>query len=163
MEVLICSILFILVTFALTRLVKKKRIALSQAIAVELLFVFIILVIASTVFTRTSNGIHTFKLIPFWSWWKALSGKLNYLREIVLNMLLFLPFGLLLPFAFQKKISPYYAFLTGTLFSLIIECNQLLLCRGLFEWDDMIDNGIGAMIGCILSNKIIKIVNKRRK
>lgn len=163
-ELLVFVVLFVLVTYVFVRLFKEKRIVLSQVFASELLFVFIMIVLASTVFTRTPNGMHTCKLIPFWSWLEAASGNLGYLEEIVLNIILFLPAGLLLPFVFHKKILLRYAFLAGVWFSFVIECSQLIFCRGLFEWDDMIDNSIGAMIGCIISNQIVqKIWEKRIK
>ena len=145
-EVLFFVILFVLVTYVLVRLFKKKRIVLSQVFAGEFLFVFI----------------RTYELTPFWSWWEAASGNLGLLREIVLNIILFLPIGILLPFVFGKKILLRYALLAGISFSFIVECSQLLFCRGLFEWDDIIDNSIGAIIGCIISNQIVQRFGKNR-
>lgn len=162
-EVLIFVILFVLVTSVLVRLFKKKRIVLSQVFVGELLFIYIMIVLASTVFTRTSNGMQLCKLVPFWSWLEAASGNRGYLKEIVLNIILFLPAGILLPFVFCKKILFRYAFMAGVFFSFVIECSQLILCRGLFEWDDMIDNTIGAVTGCMISNYIIKKFGKDEK
>ncbi len=159
-EIVFFTVLFILVTFILARLVRKKSIFLSQAVAGDALFVFVMIVLASTVFTRTPNGMHNYELIPFWSWAEAASGNLEYLKEIGLNMILFLPAGLLLPFVFHKKILIRYAVLLGASGSAIIECSQLIFCRGLFEWDDMIGNSIGTMIGCIISNQIVQKIQK---
>lgn len=44
----------------------------------------------------------------------------------------------------------------GLVFSFFIEASQLVLHRGLFEWDDMIHNSLGAMIGSIIANKIFE-------
>lgn len=159
-ELLFFAILFISVTYVLVRLFRKKRIVLSQVLASEILFVFVMLVLASTVFTRTPNSMYTYKLMPFWSWVEAASGDLEYLQEIVLNIILFLPGGVLLPFVFHKKILLRYSFFAGVLSSFVIECSQLIFCRGLFEWDDIIDNSIGAMIGCIIANQIVKNKNE---
>lgn len=158
-EIVFFIVLFVLVTFILARLVKKKSIFLSQAVAGDVLFVFVMIVLASTVFTRTPNGMHNYELIPFCSWAEAASGNLEYLKEIVLNMILFLPAGLLLPFVFHKKTLVRHAVLFGALCSFIIECSQLFFCRGLFEWDDMIGNSIGTMIGCIISNQIVQKIH----
>ena len=162
-ELLLFIVLFVLVTSVLVRLFKKKRIVLSQVFAGELLFIYIMIVLASTVFTRTSNGMQLCKLVPFWSWLEATSGNRGYLKEIVLNIILFLPAGILFPFVWGKKILLRYAFMAGVSFSFVIECSQLILCRGLFEWDDMIDNTIGAVIGCMISNYIIKKFGKDEK
>lgn len=162
-ELLLFIVLFVLVTSVLVRLFKKKRIVLSQVFVGELLFIYIMIVLASTVFTRTSNGMQLCKLVPFWSWLEAASGNRGYLKEIVLNIILFLPAGILFPFVWGKKILLRYAFMAGVSFSFVIECSQLILCRGLFEWDDMIDNTIGAVIGCMISNYIIKKFGKDEK
>lgn len=162
-ELLLFIVLFVLVTSVLVRLFKKKRIVLSQVFAGELLFIYIMIVLASTVFTRTPKGMRSCKLVPFWSWLEAASGNRGYLKEIVLNIILFLPAGILLPFVFCKKILFRYAFMAGVFFSFVIECSQLILCRGLFEWDDMIDNTIGAVTGCMISNYIIKKLGKDEK
>ena len=161
-EVLFFVILFFIATIVFMQLFKKKKIVLSQVFAGELLFVFTMIVLASTVFTRTPNGMHKYELIPFWSWLEAASGNLEYLKEIVLNMILFFPAGLLLPFVFHKKILIRYAALLGVSGSAVIECSQLIFCRGLFEWDDMIGNSIGTMIGCIISNQIVHKIWKNK-
>lgn len=32
----------------------------------------------------------------------------------------------------------------------IIEVCQLIFMRGLFEWDDILHNGLGCMVGCLV-------------
>ena len=155
-ELVFFSIIFLGVTFIGHMLLKKKKIKVSQFIAGESLFLFLVVVLASTVFTRTSNGVRTYELIPFWSWYEIIAGNTALFEEIVLNMVLLLPAGILLPFLFDKKIKWYKAFALGFIFSAFIEICQLVFCRGLFEWDDMIHNALGAMVGCIVSNKIFE-------
>lgn len=40
--------------------------------------------------------------------------------------------------------------------SATIELSQLIFMRGLFEWDDMIHNGLGYMAGCLFTNFFVK-------
>ena len=134
--------------------VQKKRIVLSQVIASELLFVFLAIVLASTVFTRTPSGVHDYELLPFWSWREVIAGDRLMLEEILLNMILLAPAGFLFPFVFRKKIVWYKAFLMGVEFSTLIEVSQFLLCRGLFEWDDILHNVLGAMAGCGVAERL---------
>ena len=155
-ELVFFFIIFLGVTFIGYMLLKNKKIKVSQFIAGESLFLFLVVVLASTVFTRTSNGVHTYELIPFWSWYEIITGNTALFEEIVLNMILLLPAGMLLPFVFDKKIKWYKAFVVGFIFSAFIEVCQLVLCRGLFEWDDMIHNALGAIVGCIVSNKVFE-------
>ncbi|MBU5430275.1 VanZ family protein [Kineothrix sp. MSJ-39] len=165
------ELLFFLVVFAAAlvlavRLVKAGRIRKEQAFCSLLALAFLAVVYASTVFTRTP-GTRQYQLELFWSWkeiWHiGKNGRLGslphnlLLQENLLNMVLLFPFGLLLPFIKNRKITWWEGFLAGGFVSASIECLQLILCRGLFEWDDMIHNGIGCMIGCILADVIREI------
>ncbi len=82
------------------------------------------------------------------------------LKESLLNMVLLFPAGLLLPFVFHKKMSWWRGLLIGALISGIIESCQFVFCRGLFEWDDIIHNGFGCMVGCVLGSGLVR---SRRK
>ena len=113
-------------------------------------------VLSSTVLTRIPSKERLYKLVPFWSWKEVIRGNIEFLEENLLNLILLFPFGFLLPFAFYRKISWYKALFAGVIFSFFIEISQLILCRGLFECDDIIHNSLGAMIGCIIANKIFE-------
>ena len=63
------------------------------------------------------------------------------------------------------KIKWRTAFFIGILISAVIEVSQLVFMRGLFEWDDMIHNGVGCMFGGMIGNvfftlKITKVQNE---
>ena len=75
---------------------------------------------------------------------------------ISLNFILLLPAGILLPLIANHKIKWYQALLIGILLSATIELSQLIFMRGLFEWDDMIHNGLGCMAGCLFTNIFVK-------
>lgn len=66
-----------------------------------------------------------------------------------------LPLGLCLPLAYGKSITWKKGLLIGICISFSIELLQLILCRGLFEFDDIIHNSLGFFIGILMSNKII--------
>ena len=54
------------------------------------------------------------------------------------------------------------ALLAGFLVSVVIELSQLIFKRGLFEWDDMIHNALGCMLGCWVMNWIfVKLRNRK--
>ena len=52
--------------------------------------------------------------------------------------------------------------LLAVCFSLAIEISQLLLMRGMFEWDDLISNGIGAILGCLVYMEAERRLPERR-
>lgn len=137
-------------------LYKAKRIKSTQVIAAILLFLFLSVVFASTVFTRTP-GIRQYELIPFWSWYEIfVNCRVGLLRENILNVLLLFPMGILLKPLFGRKIRPFTAFLLGAAVSAAIEVSQLVFRRGLFEWDDMLHNGLGCMLGFMVCSRCWK-------
>lgn len=70
------------------------------------------------------------------------------------NILLFIPFGMLCPLFTKKSYGIVYIF-TGFLFSLLIECSQLLNNRS-SDVDDLIMNTSGAIIGYIIYKFILE-------
>lgn len=116
--------------------------------------------VGSTVFTRTGT-IRQYELVPFWSWRDIIRyHDWTLLKENLLNCILLLPAGVLLPIIANHKIKWYQALAVGILVSAIIEFSQLIFMRGLFEWDDMIHNGLGCMIGCLFANIFRKKKNR---
>ena len=97
----------------------------------------------------------------FWSWRDIIRyHDWTLLKENLLNCILLLPAGVLLPIIANHKIKWYQALAVGILVSAIIEFSQLIFMRGLFEWDDMIHNGLGCMIGCLFANIFRKKKNR---
>lgn len=129
---------------------------MSQAIAGLVLIIFLGVVFGSTVFTRIPT-IRRYELLLFWSWKTVIiNHNWEMLKENLLNCVLLLPMGMLLPITFRKKFSWTEGFMYGFFVSAIIETSQLILRRGLFEWDDMIHNAIGCMVGSIVISTMIK-------
>ena len=155
-ELIFFIIVLVVVTIIFSILLKKEKINLFQLIAGDLLLIFMFIVLGSTVFTRVSDKVYAYKLIPFWSWNKVINGDIEVLEKNLLNLILLFPFGFLLTFVFYRKTNWNKALLMGLAFSFFIEISQLVLNRGFFEWDDMIHNSLGAMIGCIIANKIFE-------
>ena len=125
------------------------------------LVVFLGIVFGSTVFTRIGT-VRQYELLPFWSWREVICNHdRELLKENLLNVILLLPAGILLPLIANHKIKWYQALLIGILMSATIELSQLIFMRGLFEWDDMIHNGLGCMVGAVLVNWMIGFFGKK--
>ena len=86
------------------------------------------------------------------------SDPAGYVKNTVLNILLFLPLGFLLPFLWKRFESAKTVFLTGLLFSAGIEFLQIFTWR-LTDVDDLITNSLGAFLGYCL----FRVVSGRRK
>lgn len=138
---------------------RQGRMTKAQSIAVVLLTAYILLVFASTVFSRTSNEYYRYELIPFWSYGEILNGSESLLWEDVLNVIMLLPMGILLPIVMEDDVANKEfrrVILIGFLTSLTIEFLQLVMKRGLFEFDDMFHNTLGVAIGHWLYRKMRK-------
>ena len=145
------SILVVLL-LAYIYLYKRGKVNKVQIVAGLVLFTYACVVLESTVFTRKSQGYHTYELEVFWSWKSVIKyHSKSMIKENLLNIALLFPFGLVLPFAFYKRLSWWKGLVIGILLSTVIETLQFVLCRGLFEFDDMIHNGFGCMLGCLLA------------
>lgn len=155
-EILAFSVLLLLTVIIVVGGVCREKINLIQAGAVVMMVIFLGIVFGSTVFTRTST-VRQYELLPFWSWktiWKYKDWTL--LKENLLNCLLLFSAGALLPIIANHKVKWYQALLFGVLVSAVIETSQLIFMRGLFEWDDMMHNGFGCMIGSMIINFLKK-------
>lgn len=77
------------------------------------------------------------------------------LEGIILNILLFIPFGYLLPSLFPR-LRWWQVVLLGLAFSLCIELLQLITKLGYADVDDLINNTLGAAIGWLCYKLILK-------
>lgn len=126
----------------------KKRTAL-----LAIFFVYILTVLWYTVFKR-GFAVHNAQFELFWSYKKWYAGDADLGKEILANIVMFIPFGFLLssilPPSTNGKRRAVIVMVGSILFSLLIETLQLFLMRGLFEWDDVFSNTLGAAAGLIL-------------
>ena len=72
------------------------------------------------------------------------------LKNLLGNIIPFIPFGFLLPFAYKKFSSMIGVFFTGLASILIIEIFQFLTKLGSFDVDDIILNMIGIVCGYLM-------------
>ena len=85
----------------------------------------------------------------FWSYRAIAAGRRYLLYLNLSNVLVFIPVGLMLPWAWPKA-GFFRALGFGALFSLFGELLQLATGKGLFELDDLFHNTVGTLIGVLL-------------
>jgi glycopeptide antibiotics resistance protein len=139
---------------------------LSKMMLRLVLTVYILSVLYLTLLNRSMNADMLYNLKLFWSYQDMMRVPgYFYYKVIVLNILLFVPFGFLPAFLIKRFNSIKIIVLLAFLFSSYIELSQLLFRRGLFELDDLFNNSLGALIGYgifysfhgLFTNKIDKI------
>ena len=128
-----------------------------------LFFLYIIAVISVTFIVRETMVLRTPEnrgviLQPFREFETMMNGAhFFWFKQIFLNILLFVPFGILLPMVSMRFKNPIITVTTGCILSGLIEIMQYITGRGLTEVDDVITNTIGAAVGVVIY-KIISTV-----
>ena len=70
------------------------------------------------------------------------------MKNILVNLILFLPMGMAVPVLFEKKINKFWKFLLFIIaLTLLIEILQFITLMGSSDIDDVILNTIGGCIG----------------
>ena len=85
-----------------------------------------------------------------------------YYGQIVCNIIMTVPFGILFPLIKEKFRSVFLMFISGFVFSLLIELAQYFTGRGLFEFDDLFNNTVGALFGYLILNILIRTFTSQR-
>lgn len=132
---------------------------IRQNISEAMLVIYIITIFKITgivgikfYFFDVMNGMYNINLIPF---------KDASIIMIVLNFLLFLPYGVLLPCVFKKlRINPKKVLLIGFITSFSIELLQLFGGR-FTEIDDILANSLGTVAGFIIFSYATRIIFKK--
>ncbi len=115
---------------------------------------YVFFILAITLLTRRSFGMMLIKPIPLWSWYHVIINvaRWYYVKENILNIILFVPYGFLAGVLWRIRAGR--ALLIGVVSSFVIEILQLVTHRGYFEWDDMIHNMLGFLIGVLVINAV---------
>ena len=130
-----------------------------QKIILLFLLIYIFTVLWVTVLKRPTRY-HFGRFELFWSYRKWIAGNAELGSEIMANIAMFIPFGFLFS-SLQRSQKPIVIVIWAIMLSLSIETFQLLLMRGLFEWDDVFSNTLGAMIGIALFILVRKLTSRK--
>ncbi len=109
--------------------------------AILLLVEYVFLLFCSTVIFRATGETRQYDFHPFWSY-----SRPDLLVENIMNVVVFIPVGLLLGIAFKQMIL-WKAVLIGCGIAITIESLQFFFMRGFSEVDDVVHNTLGTLIG----------------
>lgn len=133
-----------LIAFVLYR---NDKIDIKSFISLPVFAFYLSFVATITIVARNPSPIARYELIPFWSYRAIAEGKTILISEVFWNYVLFIPIGILLMLILSSKHKWIVAIACGSLLSSSIEVIQLISHRGLFEFDDIIHNTLGTVIG----------------
>lgn len=124
----------------------------------SLLGIYITILVIITLFSREAGSREGIDLQLLSTW--GINARNN--AYVVENVLLFIPFGILVCLVFRDMRNPVLGMCLGFVCSLSIECIQLVSKRGYFQIDDIVTNVLGMMIGYFVFWIFRKIVGAVR-
>ncbi len=139
------------VGFVVYRCIKEKKHMKWTALLVFLLYCAFVITV--TILMRRGTVTKAVNMIPFAHVKEAAAtGEMESLDGDILNIVLFIPFGFLLP-QINKRVfnRAIYAFILGFAASTAIETIQLVFHLGYCDINDIIANSLGAGIGYWIS------------
>ena len=120
-------------------------------------FIIYVLCLFQVVTFQDNNNISSNNLIPFREMFRYDLGSRLFLKNVLGNIIMFLPYGFFTSyFLKEKKLLPI--FILTAVASLTIETTQLMIGR-VFDIDDILLNIIGGILGHYLYIIILKIGN----
>ena len=118
------------------------------------------LILLVAVFCRKLLDVREFHVIPFRSYWYIWEGG-RFLVQVFMNVLVFVPIGLLLGCTFGRLRWKTVLSIGGG-FSLLIEVLQFVFRRGFAEFDDVFHNVLGCAIGFGVYVAVAWLVTRNR-
>ena len=137
----------------------RKR-SISVSVGWAFLIGYLFLIYSSTVITRDMGEEYDYDVQLFWSYiaaWKK--GRMDLLYLNIANVIMLLPVGFFV--GCIGIIGCKWAMLVGISISGVIEVSQLILKRGMFEFDDIFHNALGCALGYLVY-KGVKWVREKK-
>lgn len=173
------------IIYRLYNVVKNKRINIAREIILFIFFVYFLFLLLLTIFKggriEFSNQFNSYmyrehgllgiiNIVPIKetinTFMHSETGMRNSLRNLIGNILVFMPLGFFIPLLFEKFNNLKKVLKVGCLSSLAIELSQLFVGSNVCDIDDVIYNTLGALAGFICYKTfetIIKKVNLKNK
>lgn len=148
-EVVVASVVILVALLLAEFLCLRRSKYLRKVIVLTLISEFIFLLLSETVVYRNHFDDHYIvRWIPFEGYIKDAYGEpVDNYWEQVLNVVLFVPFGVLIACLFKKR-RMMMAILLSFALSCLVETLQYVFQCGYSEIDDVIHNTLGAVVGC---------------
>ncbi len=152
-EIFIAMILGMSYVFGKIKTKDKRSEKVFNILCVAAFASFVVILLTFSVFNRAEGSHQSIVMRPFWSYKTVLSvyACFDVYKQIIDNVLVFLPFGFLFPQVFKLDKNKNCYIITavgGLVLSCIIEALQFLMSRGVCEIDDIFNNTCGSIIGC---------------
>lgn len=141
-----CLYLLVLKIWRHFRKTSFDKSTLKHDIIRFLLIVYCITLLKLAFFSREPGSRATVSTHLFDTWGNTMQAHAFFIE----NILMFIPFGILIPVVFPKMRGFIQCAAVAFMSSVLLEAMQFITERGFCEVDDVVTNTVGAMIGYIL-------------
>lgn len=162
-DFVILTILYIFIFYKKWKKLGKDVLFINTTMYIYLSFVlyFTLMPIVTSILVTFHYPYKQMNLVPFID---VLYGRGDFIRQIVLNVIMTIPFGFLLPLVKKEKNKLFSVIIYTFLLSLSLEILQLLIKSGRSsDITDIITNVVGGIIGYIMylifKPLTIKVIN----
>lgn len=141
-------------------MMKFNKTLMYISFSIYLLLLVWMIVFKWTNYVAAQECIITFRHLDIGTRFNAISkGFFAFdLKDMMLNVLLFLPLGLLYTLLFKRK---YMVLILSLILTFIFEISQFFTCIGMFSFSDILANILGCLLGYILFLLLIRLFNKK--
>ena len=119
---------------------------------------YIAILIQMGVVSRTPGSISEMVWIPF----QTPGGDYLVVLYSLANLVIFIPFGVLVPKVFHRVNAVWKMALVTLMTSVLIEIVQFMLACGYSEVEDVIMNVAGGVIGYLIMREVVKKISKKQ-
>ena len=160
-RIILSLLLFVSLCVLVVVLYRSGKIIKVQLAAAIILSAYVIVLLYYTVFGRYSHEEYTYHIHIYKSY-KYLFEQFGRqsLRQVVLNIVMLIPFGFLMPIVIKTKRKYLMTLLSALALILFVESMQLIMQCGTFEVDDIVNNLFGSVIGMLLYKTISTIYQR---
>ena len=149
----------ILIALRVGHMIKYKEKLIFHQEILSFVFIVYILCLFQLVTNQDVSGDHGINLTLFKELTRYKLGSHLFFRNVVGNIVLFIPFGFLTSYYLDLEKKRYNILIT-LLISIVIETIQLSIGRA-FDIDDIILNIVGSFIGCLIYRLIDRIFENK--
>lgn len=140
--------LFSILVIRIFFLFLHKKITHKKVFLCFLMSIYLTVLLIQAFFSRQSGSRSGVELYPF----SILGISVGEDASFIENILMFLPYGLLIPLIWQSMRSPFYCIGMAFMGSVSLEIMQLITGRGYCQIDDILSNTAGAFLGFTITS-----------
>lgn len=154
---MISGIIVAIVSYPFIELIRYclglKPMGRKRGISLFLALAYIVVLARTVYYSRPSLSRDKVNMAVMGTWGTTLRSHVF----VIENLMLFIPFGILLPLCLPKARKSWICILSGCMLSIFIETVQWITKRGYCQLDDIIMNTLGTVVGWVIYAGIRKV------